>query len=250
MNDGTKRRAVLAALGTAGVGGVGYYLGQRARQSEGGESYRRWLRASNSIGTSDVFAFVGGVSTTREEPMDVHVALRNRADEGRTVELFASSNPVSIDIPPLRGFWRTEVDVADREPGPYTVRGEGTTFPIELVEGVPEDWAPNASLTIFSKGAWRSEYVAHIRGYRRLEGGIRLDVAFRARTGTEANPTDSLALTNGEGTAVVTADVPEGTHNTSLLVPPERSVNDASALVVRSGGQPIGRTELFVFGED
>lgn len=250
MNDGTKRRVVLGGLATAGVGGLGYYLGQRARQSDDDEPFRRWLRSSGSIGTSDVFAFVGGITASRTEPMDVHVALRETADEGRTVELFASSDPVTIEIPPLRGFWRTEVDVTDRDPGPYTIRAEGTTFPIELVDGIPSDWAPDASLTIFSKGAWRSEYVAHVRGYRRLEGGIRLNVAFRNRTGTAANPTDSLALTNGSGTAVVTTDVPEGTHNTSLLVPAGKSVTDESAVVVRSGGQPLARTELFVFGAD
>jgi len=250
VNERTKRRAILSGIVTVGVGGISYALSQQGSDADEGEQYRRWLQASDNVPTSDVFAFVGGIATAREEPMDVHVALRETADESRTVELFASEDPVTIEIPPRRSVRRSAVDVTDRDPGEYTVRAEETTIPIQLVDDLPEDYAPDSSLTIFSRGAWRSDYIAHVRGYRRVEGGIGLDVAFRNRTGTGANPVDTLLVSDGDGNAVTMTDVAPDTHNTTILLESGESLTDESAVVARADGQPVTRVELFVFGED
>lgn len=207
MNRETKRRAVLGGVVAASVGGVSWALNRGGTRERG-----QWVRPVADISESPTWAYVSGV-VDGDDRLDVEVAMRARSDDGRGIDLFADTDdPVGSYLPPLRSFWRFEVPVDGRPTGEYALRVGSETIPVEFVAESPPTRGAGVRLT--PRVTWRSDYVAHARGYDTADGG-RLHVAFRRPTG-EGPTLDELALREPDGTVAGRWSVPSGVYGVTV----------------------------------
>jgi hypothetical protein len=237
MRHDTSRRAVLGGLAAATVAGTGLYLGRRSRDRRG-----RWLRPAAPLADSPTFAFVRGV-TERDGDLSVEVATRARHEEGREIELFADTDrPIRAEIPPLRGFWRFDADLGERPLGESTLSVGEQTLRVELVSGTPPHHDARVQLT--PRVTWRSDAVAHVRGYSTGDGGGRVHVAFRGRT-ADPPAVDTLVLRTPEGRTVGRASVPAGVREFAFEVDPLESFAADGELLGFREGQKVDSVPLF-----
>ncbi|MDG5778726.1 hypothetical protein VB773_21035 [Haloarculaceae archaeon H-GB2-1] len=236
MNHRTKRRAVLGGLVTVAVGGAGHLLGRRQERS-------RWLRPVESLRDSTTFAYAEGVIDRDDGDLSVEVAMRSRHDDGRVIELFADSDrPIREYMPPLRGFWRFDADVDGRPLGEATLTVGDDTLPVELVAKTPPHHDALVKLT--PRVTWRSDFVAHARGYSTGDGGGRLHVVFRSPTG-DPPALDALAFRTPDGEVVGRTDVPAGVTEHSFRIDPLTAFEADGELVAFRNGSKLDAVPLF-----
>jgi hypothetical protein len=236
MNRQTKRRAFLGGAVATAVGGASYLLNR-----SGGRDRGRWLRPVESLADSPAFAYVSA-AIDRNGRVDADVAMRERSESAREITLFADTDrPVGAYMPPLRSFWRFEASGSDRSTGRYELRVGDATLPVELVADAPPRSGAGVELT--PRVTWRSDYVAHARGYDTGDGG-RLHVAFRRQTGD--GPTlDELAFRDPDGRIVGRRSVPGGVRELAMDLP-SLTVHDADAeLVGFVDGREVDAVPMF-----
>lgn len=207
VNRETKRRTVLGGVVAASVGGASWALNRGGARERG-----QWVRPAGDLSESPTWAFVRGV-VDGDGRLDVEVAMRERSDDGRGITLFADSpDPVESYLPPLRSFWRFGAALDDRSAGEYALRVGSETLPVEFVAESPPNRGAGVRLT--PRVTWRSDYVAHVRGYDTADGG-RLHVTFRRPTG-EGPTLDALALREPDGTVAGRWSVPSGVYGVTV----------------------------------
>lgn len=258
MNRETKRRAFLGGLATVGVGGTGYLLsrsGADAQDDQGTETDSgRWLRPVDPLADSTTFAYVGGRrERDGDDRLEVEVAMRDRTEDGRGIELFAGGdNPAEEYLPPLRSFWRFDVRTDGRDPGEYALAVGDETLPVELVAEAPP--GADARVALTPRTTWRSDYVAHARGYSTGDGGGRLDVAFRRRTGDPPvldgvgfrdGSLDAVGFRDPEGRLLGRRSVPAGVRELSFEVSDLRAFDADGELVVFQDGREADTVTMF-----
>jgi len=240
MHRRTKRRAFLGGVVAATVGGAGYVLNRQVRDSG---ARGRWLRPVDPVSESEEFAYVAAVREGDGAEMDVEIAMRNTWNRSREIALFAdSADPVTTSIPPLRGFWRFDAAVGDRDLGEHTLRVRGATLPVELVAESPPFASAGVRLT--PRVTWRSDYVAHAHGWETGDGRGRVTVAFRRRTGL--GPTlDAVGFRDPEGRLVGRAAVPADVHEVTFTVDPLTVSEADGELVGFRDGDVVDRIPMF-----
>jgi hypothetical protein len=237
VNRRTRRRAVLGTLAGAAVAGTGYVLNR-------GPTKARWLGPAESLSDSADFAHVGGLRPRSESTMDVEIALRHGRDEGRSIVLFADSeNPIDRYLPPLRSFWRLNVDVGGRDLGTHRVRVGDLELAVDLTEEVPREYA-EAGLQLTPRSAWRADHIAYAHGYETANGSGRLRVRFRESSDRTPH-LDSLVFRTPDGDTVGRTDVPDGVWTTTFDLEPFREFDGEATLVGFRDGEQIDEVKLF-----
>lgn len=208
MQPRTKRRVFLGSLAVAGVGGAGYLFRPQDRQRQA-----RWLRPTDPLDDSETFAHVSGI-VRQEQTMSVQIATRETTTENTEIVLFADSNEPEREIMPGPwGFWR--FDVARRKPGEYVLDVGGDRLPITL-ERQPPPRLVDPRLQLTTQGVWRSAHVAHVYGYDTGPETGRIEVAFRQRTGSAAEPIDALDVSTPAGETIGSRPLSEGIYETTF----------------------------------
>lgn len=238
MNRRTKRRAFLGGAIAATVGGTSYLLTRSRADATG-----RWLRPVDSLADSSEFAYFAGVRDTDGGEMAVEIAMRNTWNRPREVELFADSgDPVASTIPALRGFWRFDAVVGDREPGESVVRVRDAALPVEFVDETPS--FRSAGIRLTPRSTWRSDYVAHAHGSDTGDGRGRLHVAFRRRT--DLGPAlDAVGFRDPEGRELGRRSVPSGVREFAFALDPLTVYEDDGELVGVRDGRVVDRIPMF-----
>jgi len=240
MHRRTRRRAFLGGVVAVTVGGAGYVLNRQVRDPG---ARGRWLRPVAPIEESADFAYVAAVREGEETELDVEIAMRNTWNRPREIELFAdSADPVTATVPALRGFWRFEAAVGDRELGEHVLRVREATLPVELVEESPPFASAGVRLT--PRSTWRSDYVAHVHGRGTGDGRGQVTVAFRRRTGL--GPTlDAVGFRDPEGRLVGRAAAPTGVREFSFAVDPLTVFEADGELVGFRNERVVDRIPMF-----
>lgn len=237
MNRQTRRRAVLGGLAATAVGTASVFLNRRRWPAT---DRSRWLRPVDPVAESETFAFVGGVAAGGE--LAVEVAMRERIETGQEIVLFtAGEDPVTEYLPPLRSFWRFDAPLGERSPGEYELRVGEATLPVELVADRPPE--SDARVAVTPRVTWRADHIAHARGYGTGDGGGRLEVAFRERTGV--NGLAAVAFRNPEGREVGRRAVPDGVRELTFAVDPLTAAEADGQLLGHRNGETVDVVPMF-----
>jgi hypothetical protein len=218
---------------------VGYYLNSES-------SVGRWLSPTDALAPDAHFAHVSGVLDDPDgTSMEVAVAVRARPEEGREIEVFAdSSDPETLYFPPLRSFWRFDVDVRGRSLGTHRLRVGDRELDVTLAREVPTH-RRDSRIRLTPVSTWRADHIAYAGGYGNGDGTGTLEMAFRQRTGGAPNPLDAVEFRDPTGRVVGERSVPSGVWRATMEIDPLERFDDHGRLVGLWNGRPVEEIEFF-----